>query len=130
VDHCLPISSYESVRAKSSTLLLKYAWWLDGWLDESEWCAQPPQISTLSERAYDFEPRTLHHPQHQSFQLLWLFYCFETFRPLHQKGAHLEHKSQKFIKITIQNHQTKKHDLINKTLEIGLSRIVTWRYLL
>jgi len=50
-----------SVRAFSSTLLLKYAWWLDRWLDESRWCAQPPQISTLSERAYDFEPRTLHH---------------------------------------------------------------------
>ena len=32
--------------------------WLDGWLDESGWCAQPPQISTLSERAYDFEPRS------------------------------------------------------------------------
>ena len=35
--------------------------WLDRWLDESGWCAQPPQISTLPERAYDFEPRTLHH---------------------------------------------------------------------
>jgi hypothetical protein len=53
-------STYRCVRAFGSTLLPKYAWWLEGWLDESGWCAQPPQISTLSERAYDFEPRTLH----------------------------------------------------------------------
>ena len=41
--------------------------WLDRWLDESGWCAQPPQISTLSERAYDFEPRTLHHEKTRRF---------------------------------------------------------------
>jgi len=116
-----------SVRAFSSTLLLKYAWWLDRWLDESRWCAQPPQISTLSERAYDFEPRTLHHLQHQSFQRLWLFYCFELIHPLHQKRAHLEHKSQKIIKITLQKQQMKKHDLINKTRAfVSVSTTLGW----
>ena len=54
-------STYRCVQAFSSTLLRRHAWWLDRWLDESGWCAQPPEISMLSERAYDFGPRTLHH---------------------------------------------------------------------
>ena len=36
--------------------------WLDGWLDERRWCAEPPHFSSLSGCAYGFEPRTLHHP--------------------------------------------------------------------
>ena len=35
--------------------------WLDGWLDERRWCAEPPHFSSLSGCAYGFEPRTLHH---------------------------------------------------------------------
>ena len=33
--------------------------WLDGWLDERRWCAEPPHFSSLSGCAYGFEPRTL-----------------------------------------------------------------------